>query len=179
IGLSARPWLCASTRPGISSCLPSPTARARGCLRRSVRQSPTAAMRVPETRTAASVRTPAPPSPASVMTYWPRTSSSTPLLQRGELLDDRQRHAGVLVGQTRRHRRLLVALRDVREADRHVQLLGDGVERLEVLVHEEHLEARREVARHDGGENAIERLATAALRHDLLIVNHRITASIE
>src|SRR5205085_1199563 len=136
----------ASIRPGMSSCLPLPTTRAFGFARRSARHWPTAVMREPETSTAASVSTPASRAPASVSTYWPRTSRSTASVERRELLDDRQRDAGVLVRQPGGHRRLLIALGDVGEADRDVQLLGDRVERLEILVHQEHLEAGREVA---------------------------------
>src|SRR5215470_4612970 len=77
-GVRARPWLWASTSPGIRSCFPLPTTRACGCFRRRARQSPTAAMRAPETSTAASLSTPASPAAASVITYCPRTSRSMP-----------------------------------------------------------------------------------------------------
>src|SRR5262245_29686068 len=79
-------------------------------------------------------------------------------------LDDRHDHARVLVAQTGGERRLLVALGHVGEADRHVKLLGDRVERVEVFVHQLDLEARLELARDQRGRNALERLAAPAAR---------------
>src|SRR5262245_63222480 len=83
---------------------------------------------------------------------------------RREAFDHRHDDARVLLAEARRERRLLVALGHVREADGDVELLGDRVERVKVLVHERHLEAGLEVARDQRLRDALERLAAAAAR---------------
>src|SRR5213594_1343903 len=95
-------------------------------------------------------------------------------LYGGQPLDDRHHHAGVLLAEPRRQRRLLIALGHVREADGDVELLGDGVEGVQVLVHQRDLEAGLEVARDQGLRDPLERLAATARRLDDLVDRHRI-----
>src|SRR5262249_17002145 len=93
-----------------------------------------------------------------------------------QALDDRHHYGGVLLAETGREGHLLVTLGHVDEAHGHVEILGDGGEGLQVLVHEGHLEARLELARHDGARDALESLAAAAARLDHLVHPHGVEA---
>src|SRR3954469_8434636 len=70
-----RPWLWASTRPGMRSCRPLPSTRAPACLRCKSAKAPTASMRPPWMAIAPSRSTPFSLRRASTSTWRPRMSS--------------------------------------------------------------------------------------------------------
>src|SRR3954453_9932569 len=81
IGDMPRPWLWASTRPGMRSCRPLPSTRAPGCLRCKSAKAPTASMRPPCMAIAPSGSTPFSLRRASTSTCRP-LMSSVPFIAR-------------------------------------------------------------------------------------------------